>query len=95
MLALLFFLMQTGALRIPLRPFFLATSALMFLLAVSFTGGGIEALQEAEMVSMTLVEGFPVPTIDLLGIYPTYESLIPQILLVIAAVIAVLYRKQR
>lgn len=93
-LALLFFLMQTGALRIPLRPFFLATSALMFLLAVSFTGGGIEALQEAEMVSMTLVEGFPVPTIDLLGIYPTYESLIPQLILVIAAVVAVLYKRQ-
>ena len=66
----------------------------MFLLAVSFTGGGIEALQEAEMVSMTLVRGIPVPTIDLLGIYPTYETLIPQLVLVLAAVIAVFYKRQ-
>ena len=93
-LAILFFLMQTGALRIPLRPFFLGTSLLMFLLAVSFTGGGIEALQEAEMVSMTLVEGIPVPTIDLLGIYPTYETLVPQLALILAAVIAVFYKRQ-
>ena len=93
-LALIFFLIQRGALRIPLRPFFLATSALMFVLAVSFTGGGIEALQEAGVVSMTLVEKFPVPTIDLLGIYPTYETLIPQLVLILAAVIAVFYKRR-
>ena len=46
------------------------------------------------MVSMTLVRGIPVPTIDLLGIYPTYETLIPQLVLVLAAVIAVFYKRQ-
>ncbi|MFC2337397.1 MAG: iron permease FTR1, partial [Negativicutes bacterium] len=66
----------------------------MFVLAVSFTGGGIEALQEAGVVSMTLVEGIPVPTIDLLGIYPTYETLVPQLALILAAVITVFYKRR-
>ncbi len=92
-LAILFFLIQHGALRISLRPFFLVTSALMFLLAVTFTGSGIEELQEAEVVSMTRIEGFP--TIDVLGIYPTYETLIPQLLLIVVAAAAVFYKKSQ
>ncbi len=92
-LAILFFLIQHGALRIPLRPFFLVTSALMFLLAVTFTGSGIEELQEGEVISMTRIEGFP--TIDVLGIYPTYETLIPQLILIAIAVIMVLYKKRQ
>ena len=92
-LAILFFLIQHGALRIPLRPFFLVTSALMFLLAVAFTGSGIEELQEGEVISMTRIEGFP--TIDVLGIYPTYETLIPQVILILIAVVMVLYKKRQ
>ena len=92
-LAILFFLIQHGALRIPLRPFFLVTSALMFLLAVTFTGSGIEELQEGEVISMTRIEGFP--TIDVLGIYPTYETLIPQVILIAIAVVMVLYKKRQ
>ncbi|MBQ9364389.1 MAG: iron permease FTR1, partial [Schwartzia sp.] len=74
-------------------PFFLVTSALMFLLAVTFTGSGIEELQEGEVISMTRIEGFP--TIDVLGIYPTYETLIPQLILIAIAVIMVLYKKRQ
>ena len=92
-LAILFFLIQHGALRIPLRPFFIVTSALMFLLAVSFTGSGIEELQEGEVISMTRIEGFP--TIDVLGIYPTYETLIPQLLLIVCAVLLFMYKSRK
>lgn len=90
-LAVLFFLIQHGALKIPLRPFFIVTSALMFLLAVTFLGSGIEELQEGEVVSMTRIEGFP--TIDVLGVYPTYETLLPQLLLIVVAV--VFYKKSQ
>jgi high-affinity iron transporter len=65
----------------------------MFLLAVSFTGSGIEELQEGGVVSMTRIEGFP--TIDILGIYPTYETLIPQVLLIAGAVLWVLYNSRK
>ncbi len=39
--AILFFALQTGVLRIPLKPFFLFTSVLIYLLAVTFAGGGL------------------------------------------------------
>lgn len=62
--------------RLPLKPFFLGTSILMFVMVVSFVGGGISEFVDASWISPHLVEG--VPTISLLGIYPYAESLIAQ-----------------
>jgi len=93
-LALIFFLIQRGALRIPVAPFFKVTSIFMFVLAVSFLGGGIKALQESDMVSTNVIEAVPIPNIDVLGLYPTYETIIPQILLVIIAAAVVSYKKR-
>ena len=92
-LALVFFLMQRGALRIPIGPFFKVTSAFMFVLAVTFLGGGLKELQEADVISTSVIESIPVPSIDLLGLYPTYETIVPQILLILAAAAMVSYRK--
>ena len=93
-LALIFFLMQRGALRIPIGPFFKVTSAFMFILAVTFLGGGLKELQEADVISTSVIEAVPVPSIDLLGLYPTYETIVPQILLILAAVAMVSYKKR-
>ena len=93
-LALIFFLMQRGALRIPIGPFFKVTSAFMFILAVTFLGGGLKELQEADVISTSVIEAVPVPSIDLLGLYPTYETIVPQILLVLAAIAMVSYKKR-
>lgn len=93
-LALIFFLMQRGALRIPISPFFKVTSAFMFILAVTFLGGGLKELQEADVISTSVIEAVPVPSIDLLGLYPTYETIVPQILLILAAVAMVSYKKR-
>lgn len=93
-LALVFFLMQRGALRIPIGPFFKVTSAFMFILAVTFLGGGLKELQEADVIPTSVIESIPVPSIDLLGLYPTYETVVPQLLLILAAVAAVSYRKR-
>ena len=93
-LALIFFLMQRGALRIPIGPFFKVTSVFMFLLAVTFLGGGLKELQEADVISTSVIEAVPVPSIDLLGLYPTYETIVPQILLILAAVAMVSYKKR-
>ncbi|MEQ2869052.1 MAG: FTR1 family protein [Selenomonas noxia] len=93
-LALIFFLMQRGALRIPIGPFFKVTSAFMFILAVTFLGGGLKELQEADVISTSVIEAVPVPSIDLLGLYPTYETIVPQILLILAAVTMVSYKKR-
>lgn len=70
--------------RLPIGPFFAATSALLGLLAVVFTGHGIAALQEAGVIDAHSLRFDAVP---LLGIYPSAEALGAQLcalLLVIA-----------
>ena len=92
-LAVIFYGMQHGILKIPLRPFFLFTSILMFLLAVTFVGGGIEELQEGGVIGITRFEGWP--TFDLLGIFPTAETLGAQLLVLLSGVGMVVYAKKR
>ncbi|MBR1857936.1 MAG: FTR1 family iron permease [Selenomonadaceae bacterium] len=90
-IAILFFALQNGVLRIPLKPFFLFTSILMYLLAVSFAGSGVKELQEGGVLSQTPIESLPVPTIDILGIYPTIETFGLQMLLLILGVCSFAY----
>ena len=94
-LAILFLLMQKGILSIPLRPFFIFTSVLMYLLAISFAGGGISELQEAGVIAQTVIESVPVPTIDYLGIYPTVETLGAQGIMILLALGMVYYRSRK
>ena len=83
-----FLVLQVGV-RIPMQPFFLVTSALIFYLGFKFIGAGIHALQVAEVLSAS-----PTPfllNIDLLGLFPTWETLIPQVLLVIVAILVIVH----
>ena len=59
----------------------------MAFMAFTFTGSGIGELQEADVVSLTPISGFP--TIDLLGIYPRVENLAAQA--IVLAIIVGLY----
>ena len=86
-LVVIYLLIQFAAVRIPLRPFFTITSLLMAFMAFTFTGSGIGELQEADVVSLTPISGFP--TIDLLGIYPRVENLAAQA--IVLAIIVGLY----
>lgn len=83
-LAVIAWVMLRTSRRLPLRQFFLASSALMAVLAVIFAGKGVAALQEAGWVQLSHV---PVPRIDWLGIYPTWQTLAAQ-LLAVAALLA-------
>ena len=94
-IAILFFALQHGVLKIPLKPFFLFTSILMYLLAVSFAGSGIKELQEGGVLSQTPIEAIPIPTIDIIGVYPTYETFGLQILLIVVGIAAYFYRRQQ
>lgn len=93
--AILFFAMQGGVLRIPLKPFFLFTSVLMYLLAITFAGGGLRELQEGGVIGQTQIESLPIPTIDILGIYPTVETFGLQAALLILGIAAIIYRKRQ
>lgn len=64
--------------RLQPRPFMLASSTLLAVLAVVLIGKGIRALQEAGVVGITTLGGFDVPT---LGIHATTEGMIGQGLL--------------
>jgi len=72
--------------RLPLKPFFLVTSILMYAMCVSFTGKGVEEFQEAGLISRTTVAWMGDFEIDALGIYATYESIIPQIIVLVLVV---------
>ncbi|MDR1554643.1 MAG: FTR1 family iron permease [Campylobacteraceae bacterium] len=93
LLTILFFLLKAGAVRIPIKPFFMATSVIIFYMSVVFTGKGIMELVEGKIIEPTLIEG--VPTITWLGIYPYIESLLPQALLIVGIVAGtILIRKK-
>jgi high-affinity iron transporter len=92
-LVVIFALVRYGSLKIPLNPFFQGTSILMACLAISFAGGGMKELQEGGVLGVTPIDG--VPTVDLLGVYPTLETLLPQILLILILVCGVIYQKKR
>jgi len=84
-----FYIVRYGSLRIPLRPFFIGTSILMYVMAIAFAGGGVKELQEADVVSVTPVSF--VGSIDLLGMYPTVETLVPQAVLIVLAMLSYCY----
>lgn len=60
----------------------------MYVMCVSFTGKGVGELQEAGWIAKTPVVWMKGFEIDLLGLYATYESLIPQ-LVVFALIVAI------
>ncbi|MRN55654.1 FTR1 family iron permease [Paenibacillus monticola] len=88
-LIVIFMIIRYGSLRIPLKPFFIGTSILMYYLAFVFAGEAITELQAGYMVSATTISGFPI--ISFFGIYPTVESLIAQGLLLLATVIGLVW----
>lgn len=92
-LVVIYAAVRYGSMKIPLKPFFLGTSILMYILAISFAGGGIKELQEGGVIGVTMIEGMD--SIDLLGIYPSWETVTPQIALVLLGIAGVLYRRRK
>jgi high-affinity iron transporter len=86
-LAVIFTLFFRFGVRIPLRPFFAATSVVLYYMAFVFAGKGVRELQEGDVVSITPLPGFP--SVDAMGIYATVETLLAQLLLVVLFVFAV------
>ena len=68
--------------RLPLGLFFGVSAFLMYVLAIVFAGKGIVALQEAGTLPASSIA---FPRVDLLGIYPTVQSLAAQAVLIIGA----------
>jgi high-affinity iron transporter len=65
--------------KIPIRLYFRMATILIYFLAFKILGISIHALQISDVLSTTTVERLPF--IDWLGLYPTYETTLPQLLL--------------
>jgi high-affinity iron transporter len=92
-LVLLYVAIHRFGLRIPLRPFFAVTSAVLYYMAFVFAGKGIAELQEAGWIGISPVAW--APRVPALGIYPTVQSLVLQGVLFAAAVVAVVWTVRR
>lgn len=85
-LAAIYFIMRYTTVRLPLRPFFLFTSILLFLMCFTFIGKGVQELTEAGFISgattLPFMNGFNIPD---LGFYDRAETMLPQMMIVIAS----------
>lgn len=82
-LALIYVLMERVALKLPLRPIFVATSALLFVLAIRFIGAALKEFQEMGWVPYDEVASLS--WVEALGLNPSAEALLIQGLVVVVA----------
>ena len=88
-LAVIFTLFYRFGVRIPMRPFFTVTSVLLYYMAFVFLGKGIRELQEGDAVGITVLNGMP--SVPSMGIFPSMETLVPQLILVVLFVFMLLW----
>ncbi len=81
-LGVVYYAMQRYGLRLPLKPFFAITSAFLYVMAFSFAGQGVAELQEIGWIPTTTLDW--IPSVPALGIFPTMQTLMSQIVLALA-----------
>ncbi len=100
-LVAVFIAIRFFSVKLPIRPFFLGTSILMFIMSISFLGSGIKELIEGDVVDMTSPEWLQalIPyndVLQVLGIFPVLETLIPQLILtLITLLIFIMSNRER
>ncbi len=77
------------SIKLPIKVFFTATSILMAVMCVSFLGSGIKELAEGNVFDLAMrVPGIPEnDVIQIFGIYPYLETLVPQLILAVILLI--------
>jgi high-affinity iron transporter len=85
-LGLIFLVLRKAAFRIPLGSFFTGTSVLLYAMAVIFVGQGIASFQESGVMRATFVDH--VPAIQVLGLFPTVQTLVAQAMMLGLAALA-------
>ena len=88
-LAIIFVIMRVFSVKLPLKPFFMVMSIIMFVMAISFLGSGITELIEGNVIVGTYVPWIPTgnEVLTVLGINPWVESLVPQALLLLVTIV--------
>ena len=78
--------------KIPIARFFAYSSALIAILAVVLAGKGVAALQEAGLIDVQPLA--LVPRIDLLGLTPTVQSVLAQLVMLAAVLFGFWYNRR-
>ena len=88
-LTLVYYLINKAGVKLPIKWFFAFTSVFLYYMAFTFMGKGLHELQMGQLIPMT--PAMFAPEISWLGMYPTWETLIGQGVLVLAYVFALVY----
>ncbi|MFW0109015.1 FTR1 family iron permease [Rothia sp. P7181] len=86
LLAIIFLIFRFGGAKLPVRPIFMGTSIMLFIMCISFVGKGVQELKEANVILGSTNLPWMEYYIPELGIYPQAETLLPQIILFVASV---------
>ncbi|MGC7873319.1 FTR1 family iron permease [Desulfosporosinus sp. SYSU MS00001] len=90
-LGALAYLMIRLGLKLPIRPFFMVSSVIVFYLCIKFTGMGIHGLQLAGAIPSTTSSS--IPNLDFIALYPSWQSAIPQMALIVIALLVILWKR--
>lgn len=92
-LAAIYVAMRYGAMKLAIRPFFMITGGLLYLMAFVFAGKGVMELVEGRVIQPALVPWLP--EFSPLGIFPYWQTALPQLALIAAALFAALVLARR
>jgi len=87
-LAIIAVVLLRSSARLPIRQFFAFSSALVAVLAVVLIGKGVAALQKVGFLHITPIS---MPRIDVLGIYPSMQTVIAQVAILLIIVLSFAY----
>jgi high-affinity iron transporter len=79
--------------RLPIAKFFAFSAALVAILAFVLAGKGLAALQEAGIVAATRIAGLP--KLDLVGFYPTWQTVLLQLAVVAILIAGYVYNRRK
>ncbi|WP_069633116.1 FTR1 family iron permease [Campylobacter pinnipediorum] len=96
-LLVVYFVFKIFAVKIPIKPFFIFTSAIIFYMSIVFVGKGIMELVEGKIFVPTIIDGLYFPPFfnSWLGFYAYYETLIPQIIMILSLVFGIFIMKKK
>lgn len=79
--------------KIPIHKFFAVATVFIYALAFKIIGVSLHTLQLTDNLSTTIVDGLPV--ISWIGFYPTVETIIGQVILLVLVAATMLYKKRQ
>ncbi|WP_126425203.1 FTR1 family iron permease [Brevibacillus marinus] len=81
------------SMKIPVAPFFKAATLLIYVLAFKILGVSLHALQLTNVISVSQIANLPI--IDLIGFFPTWETVLPQLALLAVVALAMIAVESR